>query len=84
MTSDRSCDILYDLSYDILVQVDSLNDSKEFDQVRTSMRVIGYSTDEVDTIWKLLSTILHLVSEAGVTCTYICAKGYFFIHYFFC
>lgn len=44
------------------VQVDSLNDSKDFDQVRTSMRVIGYSTEEVDTVWKLLATILHLVS----------------------
>lgn len=41
-------------------RVDSLNDRKEFDQVRHSMRVIGFSPEEVGTIWKLLASILHL------------------------
>ena len=42
--------------------MDSLNDKKDFDQVRYSMRVVGFSTEEVSTIWKLLAAILHLVS----------------------
>ena len=25
------------------------------------MRILGYSTEEVDTVWKLLAAILHLV-----------------------
>ena len=41
--------------------MDSLNDKKDFDQVRISMRVIGFTPEEVGTIWKLLSSILHLV-----------------------
>ena len=45
------------------VQVESLNDRKEFDQVRVSMRVIGFTNEEVSTIWKLLATILHLVRD---------------------
>ena len=49
----------------VISQVDSLNDRKEFDQVRTSMRIVGYSTEEVDTIWKLLAAILHIVKLGG-------------------
>ena len=45
-----------------VVQVDSRNDGRDFDQVRHSMRYVGYSQEEVDTVWKLLSAILHLVS----------------------
>lgn len=38
----------------------SLNDHKDFDKVRQAMRTLGYSTEEVDTIWKLLAAIMHL------------------------
>ena len=43
-------------------QVDSRNDGRDFDQVRHSMRYVGYSEEEVGTVWKLLAAILHLVS----------------------
>ena len=43
-------------------QVDSRNDGRDFDQVRHSMRYVGYSQEEIDTVWKLLAAILQLVS----------------------
>ena len=46
-------------------QVDSLNDRRDFDSVRNAMRVLGYSNDEIETIWMLLAAILHLVSGCG-------------------
>lgn len=42
-------------------QVDSRNDGRDFDQVRHSMRYVGYSQEEIDTVWKLLAAILQLV-----------------------
>ena len=41
--------------------MDSLNDKKDFDVVRNAMRVLGYTADEIETVWKLLASILHLV-----------------------
>ena len=29
------------------------------------MRTLGYAPDEIETIWKLLAAILHLVSWGG-------------------
>ena len=48
---------------DILIsmQVDSLNDRRDFDSVRSAMRLLGYSAAQVEIIWKLLAAILHLV-----------------------
>lgn len=45
-----------------VLQVDSRNDGRDFDQVRSSMRYVGYTQEEVETVWKLLAAILHLVS----------------------
>ena len=46
-----------------LCQVDSLNDRKDFDNVRNAMKVLGYTPQEIDTVWKLIAAILHLVCE---------------------
>ena len=43
------------------MQVDSLNDRRDFDSVRSAMRLLGYNADQVETVWKLLAAILHLV-----------------------
>lgn len=40
--------------------VQPLSDRKDFDVVRQSMKTLGYSDEEVDTIWKLVAAILHL------------------------
>ena len=45
----------------VSMQVDSLNDRRDFDSVRSAMRLLGYSADQVETVWKLLAAILHLV-----------------------
>eukprot|EP00731_Ephydatia_muelleri_P007717 Em0004g55a len=44
----------------LVVMVQSLNDRKDFDVVRQSVKALGYSDEEVDTIWKLVAAILHL------------------------
>ncbi len=54
-------------------RVDSLNDKKDFDQVRYSMRIVGFSPEEVSTIWKLLASILHLVR---LSCSSLCCKNF--------
>jgi hypothetical protein len=46
-------------------QVDSRNDGRDFDQVRNSMRYVGYSQEEISTVWKLLAAILQLVRGQG-------------------
>ncbi len=58
----------------VVVQVSSLNDGRDFDAVRGAMKVLGYSTTEVDTIWKLLASILHMV-RATVTASLYSAHG---------
>lgn len=47
------------------IQVDSRSDGRDFDQVRSSMRYVGYSQEEIETVWKLLAAILQLVSGTG-------------------
>ena len=63
-TSYRLAAMLYiDMTTPYLTfQVDSRNDGRDFDQVRHSMRYVGYSQEEIDTVWKLLAAILQLVS----------------------
>ena len=46
----------------VFLQTCSLNDRRDFDRVQQAMRTLGYTTEEVGTIWKLLGAILHLVS----------------------
>ena len=46
----------------LLTQVDSISDRKDFDNVRNAMKVLNYTAQEIDTIWKLVASIIHLVS----------------------
>jgi myosin-1 len=41
-------------------RVNSLNDKKDFDNVRSAMKILGLQTQEIETIWKLVASILHL------------------------
>ena len=58
-------------------QVDSLNDRKDFDNVRNAMKILGCSIAEIDSIWKLLASILHLVSIVGYLhmCSFVYARA---------
>lgn len=40
----------------------SINDGAEFRAVADAMKVIGFTGDEVQTVYKILATILHLVT----------------------
>ena len=44
-------------------QVDSLHDRKDFVNVCNAMKVLGYQQESVETIWKVLAAILHLVGD---------------------
>ena len=39
-----------------------MNDKKDFDNVRNALKVLGLTVNEVETVWKLIASILHLVS----------------------
>lgn len=39
----------------------SINDGADFKAVADAMKVIGFTGDEVQTVYKILATILHLV-----------------------
>lgn len=39
----------------------SINDGAEFRAVADAMKVIGFTGDEIQTVYKILATILHLV-----------------------
>lgn len=41
----------------------SINDGADFKAVADAMKVIGFTGDEVQTVYKILATILHLVSR---------------------
>ncbi|XP_019850778.1 PREDICTED: LOW QUALITY PROTEIN: unconventional myosin-Id-like [Amphimedon queenslandica] len=41
-------------------KVDSLNDKKDFDNVRNALKILGLTVNEIETIWKLIASILHL------------------------
>lgn len=42
----------------------SINDGADFKAVADAMKVIGFTGDEVQTVYKILATILHLVTKA--------------------
>lgn len=39
----------------------SINDNADFKAVADAMKVIGFTTEEIQTVYKILATILHLV-----------------------
>lgn len=40
----------------------SINDGADFKAVADAMKVIGFTGDEIQTVYKILATILHLVT----------------------
>lgn len=41
----------------------SLNDRRDFDDLRHAMKVLGFEPHEQETLWKLVAVVLHLVSD---------------------
>lgn len=48
----------------------SINDAGEFKEVSEAMKVIGFKPEEIQTAYKVLAAILHLVSR----CEYVVEK----------
>uniref|UniRef100_A0A8C2HZF2 Unconventional myosin-Id n=1 Tax=Cyprinus carpio TaxID=7962 RepID=A0A8C2HZF2_CYPCA len=48
------------LMYQDLSALSSINDSADFKAVTDAMKVIGFTTEEIQTVYKILATILHL------------------------
>lgn len=46
----------------------SINDGADFKAVADAMKVIGFTAEEIQTVYKILATILHLVSPKRKTC----------------
>lgn len=44
----------------------SINDGADFKAVADAMKVIGFTADEVQTVYKILATILHLVTKRRI------------------
>ena len=41
----------------------TLNDRRDFDDLKHAMKVLGFEQHEQDTLWKLVAVVLHLVSD---------------------
>jgi len=46
--------------------VSSLNDRRDFDDLRHAMKVLGFEAHEQETLWKLVAVVLHLVSNCNI------------------
>lgn len=44
----------------------SINDGADFKAVADAMKVIGFTGDEIQTVYKILATILHLVTRHNI------------------
>uniref|UniRef100_A0A8C1TFP6 Unconventional myosin-Id n=1 Tax=Cyprinus carpio TaxID=7962 RepID=A0A8C1TFP6_CYPCA len=55
---ERSFHSFYQIVFSILQS--SINDSADFKAVTDAMKVIGFTTEEIQTVYKILATILHL------------------------
>lgn len=56
----KSFIVIYSLTCLFCVQ-SSINDGADFKAVADAMKVIGFTGDEIQTVYKILATILHLV-----------------------
>lgn len=43
-----------------------INDGADFKAVSDAMKVIGFTPDEIQTVYKILATILHLVKHRNI------------------
>ena len=48
----------------LLTQVASINDKADFRTVNDAMRAIGFKREHIDTLWRMVAGILHLVRHA--------------------
>lgn len=43
-------------------QVATIDDKSDFRTVNNAMKAVGFSSDDINTIWKMVAAVLHLVS----------------------
>lgn len=53
----------FDLVLSLFLIQSNINDAAEFKEVSEAMKVIGFKPEELQTVHKILATILHLVSR---------------------
>jgi myosin-1 len=44
-------------------KVNTINDGADHKATNSAFRTLGFSTAEVDTVWRIVAAILHLVSK---------------------
>lgn len=56
----------------------SINDGADFKAVADAMKVIGFTGDEIQTVYKILASILHLVisDNTACVCVRVCVSLY--------
>ena len=55
-----SADKYFYLNQGGLISIDGKNDSEDFETLQSALQVLSFSTEECDTIYKILASILHL------------------------
>lgn len=61
--SDQESSLFISIKYFLIIsQVASINDKQDFRAVMDAMKATGFSEIEMSTTWKLVASVLHLVS----------------------
>ena len=47
-------------------QIETINDRSNYNQVIDALHTVGFSDDEISSIWKIIATIIHLVGSASI------------------
>lgn len=42
-------------------QIDKIDDRSNYKQVMEALQIVGFSNEEISTVWKIIAAILHLV-----------------------
>jgi len=48
-------------------QVATIDDKSDFRTVNNAMKAVGFSNDDIESIWKMVAAVLHLVSIPACT-----------------
>lgn len=48
-------------------RVDSIADKSDYKTVQSAFKTLGFTTDQVDAIWRIVAAILHMVSVKCMT-----------------
>jgi len=43
-------------------KVSKIDDKRDYQQVKQAFKIVGFTQDEISTIWKIIAAILHLVN----------------------